>query len=175
MDDNLLIAKPTGTAAPRPPPAPMSREHILIQEVVARAPAGIWAFTAFEPAPVAGLAAVLERLSATGTTSHDLNFLFEFSIAKSMLVFICREAKSLRMRWVANPPMEALGKTSPLAAVGGWWPRNHGQWALTVLACPLAMITVALGVTFCTPPMPSHCPTALALEPCPFLCISWSS
>jgi adenylate cyclase len=38
MDDNLPIAKPTGAVAPRPPPAPISREHIVVREVVARAP-----------------------------------------------------------------------------------------------------------------------------------------
>jgi adenylate cyclase len=38
MNDNLPIAKPTSAAAPRSPPAPMSREHIVVREVVARSP-----------------------------------------------------------------------------------------------------------------------------------------
>jgi acetyl esterase/lipase len=33
-----------------------------------------------------------------------------------------------------------------VAGGGGWWPRGIGQWALTALACPLAVITVALAV-----------------------------
>ena len=50
-----------------------------------------------------------------------------------------------------TPLMEALGKNPPLSAVGGWWPRGIGQWALTVLACPLVVITVALAVYFLHP------------------------
>jgi adenylate cyclase len=38
MDDNLPTVKPAGAAAPRPPPAPLPREHIVVREVVSRAP-----------------------------------------------------------------------------------------------------------------------------------------
>jgi hypothetical protein len=49
---------------------------------------------------------------------------------------------------VSTPLMETPGKDPPLSAIGGWWPRGMGQWALTVSACPLAVITLALAVYF---------------------------
>ena len=38
VNDNLPLAQPTDHATPLPPPAPLSRENIVIQEVIARAP-----------------------------------------------------------------------------------------------------------------------------------------
>jgi acetyl esterase/lipase len=47
--------------------------------------------------------------------------------------------------------MEDPGKNPRLPAVGGLWPRGIAQWALTVLACSLAVITVRLAIYFLNP------------------------
>jgi acetyl esterase/lipase len=52
---------------------------------------------------------------------------------------------------VPIPPIVASGESPSFSAVCRWWPRGVGQWLLTILSCPLAMITVALGVYFLHP------------------------
>jgi acetyl esterase/lipase len=52
---------------------------------------------------------------------------------------------------VSTTLIEDPGKSRRLSAVDRWWPRGMGQWALTALACPLAVIAVALAVYFLHP------------------------
>jgi acetyl esterase/lipase len=52
---------------------------------------------------------------------------------------------------MVNYLVPPLGRTPSFLAVGGWWPRGVGQWALTVLACPPAIIIVGLAVYFVYP------------------------
>jgi acetyl esterase/lipase len=56
------------------------------------------------------------------------------------------------------PPVQASRRSSSLYAVRRWWPRGMGQWVLTILACPLAIITVALAVYFLHPTDASSLP-----------------